>query len=150
MEDKIVYPELNEFLRAQLPQHTGLLHELEEYAKEPYIPIIQPEVAQFLKVFFSFSKPEKILEIGTAIGYSSIFFAGLDKKTEICYNCFAALKLYSLKALKRKSAAVLILYIYRRICNDCFSNHHADRRHCLRGGHGEHRHHHLTKDQKRQ
>ncbi len=83
MEDRIVYPELNGFLRAQLPQHTGLLHELEEYAKEPYIPIIQPEVAQFLKVFFSFSKPKKILEIGTAIGYSAIFFAGLDKETEI-------------------------------------------------------------------
>ena len=83
MEDKIVYPELNEFLRAQLPQNEGLLRELEEFAVNPYIPIIQHEVAQFLKVFFSFSKPKKILEIGTAIGYSAIFFAGLDKETEI-------------------------------------------------------------------
>ena len=83
MEDKIVYPQLNSFLRSILPQHSGLLKELEEYSKEPYIPIIQPEVAQFLKVFFSYSKPAKILEVGTAIGYSAIFFAGLDKNTEI-------------------------------------------------------------------
>ena len=51
MEDKIVYPSVNDFLRNQLPKHSGLLYELEEYAKEPYIPIIQPEVAQ--SKFFS-------------------------------------------------------------------------------------------------
>ena len=83
MEDKIVYPSVNDFLRNQLPKHSGLLYELEEYAKEPYIPIIQPEVAQFLKVFFGYSRPKKILEIGTAIGYSALFFAGLDENTEI-------------------------------------------------------------------
>ncbi len=77
MEDRIVYPELNEYLRSQLPENTGLLKELEEYATEPYIPIIQREVAQMLKVFFSYAKPKKILEIGTAIGYSAIFFSSL-------------------------------------------------------------------------
>ena len=50
MEERIVYPELNEYLRSLLPQNEGLLGELEQYAKEPYIPIMQPEVAQFLKV----------------------------------------------------------------------------------------------------
>lgn len=75
MEDRIVYPELNDFLREMLPDSEGLLKQMEEYAKDPYIPIIQKEVAQFLKVFFVYLKPLKILEIGTAIGYSSIYFA---------------------------------------------------------------------------
>ena len=77
MEDRIVYPELNEYLRSLLPESRGLLKELEDYSKEPYIPIIQKEVAQFLKVFFSYNKPVKLLEIGTAIGYSAIYFLGI-------------------------------------------------------------------------
>ena len=77
MEDRIVYPELTEYLRSLLPEHTGLLRELEEYAKEPYVPIIQPEVAQLLKVLFSYIKPRRILEVGTAIGYSAIYFSGI-------------------------------------------------------------------------
>ncbi|MDP4117731.1 MAG: O-methyltransferase [Bacillota bacterium] len=77
MEDRIIYPELNEYLRSQLPQHEGLLKELEEYAADPYVPIIQREVAQFLKVFFSYSSPKTILEVGTAIGYSAIYFSSL-------------------------------------------------------------------------
>ncbi|MBQ3054451.1 MAG: O-methyltransferase [Clostridia bacterium] len=80
----MIYPELNNYLRSQLIPNTGLLKELEEFAKNPYIPIIQPEVAQLLKVFFSYSKPKKLLEVGTAIGYSAIFFAELmGKKGEI-------------------------------------------------------------------
>ena len=77
MEERIVYPELNEYLRSLLPESHGLLKELEEYAKEPYIPIIQREVAQFLKVLFSYTPPKRLLEIGTAIGYSAIYFSGI-------------------------------------------------------------------------
>ncbi len=74
MEDRIIYPELNEYLRSLLPESEGLLKELEEYSKEPYIPIIQKEVTQLLKVLFSYSPPKSLLEVGTAIGYSAIFF----------------------------------------------------------------------------
>lgn len=77
MEDRIVYPELNEYLHSLLPESEGLLKELETLAKEPYIPIIQKEVAQFLKVMFSYNPPHKLLEIGTAIGYSAIYFLSI-------------------------------------------------------------------------
>ena len=42
-----------------------------------YIPLILRETENFLRVYLSALQPESILEIGTAYGYSSIFFAKL-------------------------------------------------------------------------
>ena len=50
--------------------------DLEEFRKnciENHRPIIQDEVAQFIKVILNIAKPKKILEIGTNVGFSSIF-----------------------------------------------------------------------------
>ncbi len=49
--------------------------EMEEYARGRHIPVIQRESARLLEVLCTLSKPKKILEIGTAIGYSSIQLA---------------------------------------------------------------------------
>lgn len=47
-------------------------------------PIIQKEVAQLIKVLLNIIKPKKILEIGTNVGFSSIFMCkALDKKVDI-------------------------------------------------------------------
>ena len=54
-----------------------LLSELEQYAAEHHVPIVTPEVAQLLIVLGKILRPERILEIGTAIGYSSILLAGV-------------------------------------------------------------------------
>ena len=54
-----------------------MLSELEEYAREHHVPIVTPEVAQLLIVLGRIIRPERILEIGTAIGYSSILLAGV-------------------------------------------------------------------------
>lgn len=50
---------------------------MEQYAKERHVPIVTPEVGQLLIVLGRIIKPERILEIGTAIGYSSILLAGV-------------------------------------------------------------------------
>jgi len=75
LENEITYPHINSFLAGIFEQTDPLLKEMEEYAKKNYIPIIQPESAQLLKVLCLISKPERVLEIGTAIGYSSIILA---------------------------------------------------------------------------
>ena len=46
--------------------------ELKEYAREKHVPIILDEGLSFLELLIHVSKPEKILEIGTAIGYSAM------------------------------------------------------------------------------
>ena len=49
--------------------------ELEEYAEVNSVPIVQPETAQFLEVITKIKRPERILEIGCAIGYSAMLMA---------------------------------------------------------------------------
>lgn len=51
--------------------------ELEQYAAEHRVPIIRPETADLLIVLGRLVKPGRILEIGTAIGYSSILLSGI-------------------------------------------------------------------------
>lgn len=51
------------------------LEELRAYGEENHIPIIHREVGEFIKTILLLYKPKNILEIGTAIGFSSIFFA---------------------------------------------------------------------------
>lgn len=46
--------------------------DIEKYAIDNHIPIIHPEVAQLIRVLINITKPKKILEIGTAIGYSAL------------------------------------------------------------------------------
>lgn len=49
--------------------------EIEAYAHETYVPIIRKEMESFLRVLIEIKQPKKILELGTAIGYSAILMA---------------------------------------------------------------------------
>lgn len=75
MEEKITFPEIDLFLRSTIKREVGFLKELEGYAAKNHIPIVQPETAALLKVLVSLSKPTRVLEAGTAIGYSSLVIA---------------------------------------------------------------------------
>lgn len=66
---------IEEYIRSILPNNRQHMTELEEYAKKNHIPIVHPEVAQFLRVMIKIKNAKKILEIGTAIGYSSLVMA---------------------------------------------------------------------------
>lgn len=76
MTDNINYPHIVEYLNKTLAESQGILKELEDYAKEFTVPIIQKEVRCFLGTLLKYKAPKNILELGTAIGYSSIFFSG--------------------------------------------------------------------------
>ncbi|MFW5981309.1 MAG: O-methyltransferase [bacterium] len=62
-------------LNSLIPEQDNYLKKMEEVAAREEIPIIQTEVAQFLKVLIKIKKPKRILEIGTAIGYSTSWLA---------------------------------------------------------------------------
>lgn len=75
---------VEDYIRTTLKDTEGLLGELEIYAKEHNVPIVHKEVAEFLKVLLKVQKPMRILEVGCAIGYSSILFAStVGKDVEI-------------------------------------------------------------------
>lgn len=70
----IVEPRLVEYLNAletELPPH---LAALEAYAHEHEVPIIRKEAQSFLKFLIELKQPQRILEVGTAIGFSASFF----------------------------------------------------------------------------
>lgn len=75
MENEITYPYINSFLSEIMKSSDPLLAEMENYAKKRFIPIIQPESARLLETLSVIIKPKRILEVGTAIGYSSIMLA---------------------------------------------------------------------------
>jgi predicted O-methyltransferase YrrM len=66
---------VQEYIRANLVPYEGILNTMEQYASENNIPIIQPEVARLLEVLIKGFKSKRIIEVGTAIGYSAIVMA---------------------------------------------------------------------------
>jgi len=66
---------IEDYIRSLLPCSKGILEDMEKYALDNHVPIVQPEVAQLIKVLLKVKKPKNILEIGTAIGYSAILMA---------------------------------------------------------------------------
>lgn len=61
----------------------SLIQEMESYAKENNVPIMQEEGVHFLCDFINEHKCTRILEIGSAIGYSAIRMAMLDSNLHI-------------------------------------------------------------------
>lgn len=55
--------------------NTVFLDELERYALSENVPIIRKPVQNFLKTMIELKKPKRILEVGTAIGFSAILMA---------------------------------------------------------------------------
>ena len=66
---------VQEYIRSLIPIKNDILMEVEKYAYDNHVPIIEKEVAQFLQVLLKIAKPTNILEVGTAIGYSAIIMA---------------------------------------------------------------------------
>lgn len=66
---------ITKYIRDIIPERKGQLKELENYAKQLNIPIVEPEVGQLLIFLLKLHKPKEILEVGTAIGYSALLMA---------------------------------------------------------------------------
>ena len=55
--------------------NTPFLNEIEKFAIETEVPIIRKEMQTFLRFLLAFEKPLKILEVGTAIGFSALLMS---------------------------------------------------------------------------
>ncbi|HLR20463.1 MAG TPA: O-methyltransferase [Tissierellaceae bacterium] len=64
-----------DYINELIPNKDENIKIIEAYGQRHNIPIIEPEVAQFIKTLLKIHKPKNILEIGTAIGYSSLIMA---------------------------------------------------------------------------
>lgn len=73
--DTIDFKIINDFI-SNLPfTKSNNILQIYNYAIENNVPIIKDDVASFLQNILILKKPRRILELGTAVGYSSIFMA---------------------------------------------------------------------------
>ncbi len=72
----IVNERIVSYIHSLEKSNSEIMDEIEAYAHENDVPIIRKEMESFLKVLIEMKKPKKILELGTAIGYSAILMAG--------------------------------------------------------------------------
>ena len=63
------------FIRSFDRGNPAYLDELEKYSRETNVPIIRPQMQSLLKFLLTWGKPMKILEVGTAIGFSALLMS---------------------------------------------------------------------------
>lgn len=74
MQD-IVNENIVSFINSFDAGDSDLCMTIEKEAREALVPIIRREMGAFLKTLLAIKKPAKLLEIGTAIGYSAILMS---------------------------------------------------------------------------
>lgn len=78
---------VEEYLYALLPKRDAVLAEMERYAAKHGVPIIGPAVARLLALMVAVSGAKRIFEMGSAIGYSTIWLArAAGRGAEVFYT----------------------------------------------------------------
>lgn len=77
----IVNDRITDYLHSLESSQGVLLDTIEEEAVRAYVPIIRRETASLLKTLTAALKPQNILEIGTAVGYSALLMCRSMPKT---------------------------------------------------------------------
>jgi len=71
----ILEPQVEKYLSSLLPERDAVLADMERYAKEHDRAIIGPDCGRLLALMAKISAAKRIFEMGSAIGYSAIWFA---------------------------------------------------------------------------
>lgn len=71
----IVDERMVSFINSLDPGNPEYLNELEEYARATDVPIVRTEMQSFLRFLMKMKRPMKILEVGTAIGFSALLMS---------------------------------------------------------------------------
>lgn len=68
-------PAVDEYMLKLLPARDAVLAEMEEQARQRNIPIVGPAVGRLLFQYARLIQARKVFELGSAIGYSTIWWA---------------------------------------------------------------------------
>ena len=71
----IVNERVVSFINSLNPEIDDLVYRIEREAREEEVPIVRTETRELLKVLELIQKPQRILEVGTAVGFSSIYMS---------------------------------------------------------------------------
>ena len=79
--------DIDEYIYSLLPKSDPVLAEIEQYAEAHRVPIIGPAVARLLALLVQISGAKRIFEMGSAIGYSTIWLArAAGPKAQVFYT----------------------------------------------------------------
>ncbi|WP_231607264.1 O-methyltransferase [Fictibacillus sp. 18YEL24] len=79
----MVSKEMNQYIEKIIPTRSEQVLKMEQYAKEHNVPIMDLTGMETLLSYVRLKKPKRILEVGTAIGYSAIRMALACENAEI-------------------------------------------------------------------
>jgi len=82
----ILFPTQKEYLENFRTKDNPLISEMEEYARDNGVPILNWDSAEFLETLIKITSPKRVLEIGMAIAYSSIRIAKNLKKKAVIHT----------------------------------------------------------------
>ena len=71
---RITDERLTAFINSLDTGNPAYLNELEKEARETNVPIIRTETQSLLRTLIAVNRPERILEVGTAVGFSALLF----------------------------------------------------------------------------
>lgn len=71
----IIDERMSAFIDSLDKGNTPFLDEIEKYARETQVPIIRKPMQSLLKFLLELSKPKRILEVGTAVGFSALLMS---------------------------------------------------------------------------
>lgn len=75
IHDGILQKAQADYLTRILPPRDGVLQAMEEEARRKNVPIVDAEVGFFLEQLIRISGAKRVLEVGTATGYSGVWMA---------------------------------------------------------------------------
>jgi len=82
-----IQDDVEEYLYKLLPERDPVVAEMEAYAEEHRVPIVGPAVARMLSLLVQISGAKRIFELGSAIGYSTIWLArAAGPKAKVFYT----------------------------------------------------------------
>ena len=69
------YERIRTFVKSYIRKDSDKLEEIYSSAVKREVPVIREDTRDYLRLLLNQLKPERILEIGTAVGYSALFMA---------------------------------------------------------------------------
>jgi caffeoyl-CoA O-methyltransferase len=83
----ILDKKVERYLNELLPKRDAILADMERYAEQHDVPIIGPACGRLLYLLTQISGAKRIFEMGSAIGYSTLWFArAAGPRSEIYYT----------------------------------------------------------------
>ncbi len=83
---EILYPEQMNYLESFNKEDDALILEMEDFARKNSVPILSRDSAKLMEILIQMKRPKRVLELGTAIAYTTIRIARNLKKEAVIHT----------------------------------------------------------------